>query len=120
MTYLRYGLLALFLAVAVIVALANSTMVTLALLPGTLAAFVGTNYTIRLPLFVIVGGAIGLGLVLGLIWEWLREWSIRRQAVRTQRELDAVKRGERASPVPAVKRQRDEILQIVDEQNTAR
>ncbi len=115
MTYLRYALLILVLAAAVMVALANSGPVTLALWPGTIEAFLGTNYTITLPLFVVVGAAIGLGLALGLVWEWLRERSIRREAAQAQRELEAVRRGERISPVPAVKRQRDEILQIVDD-----
>jgi len=120
MIYLRYALLILVLGVAVMVALANSAMVTLALFPSTIASFVGTNYTLTLPLFLIVGLFLGLGLVLGLVWEWLREWSIRREAARAQRELEAVRRGERPSTVPAVRRQRDDILEIVDDSKPVR
>lgn len=120
MIYLRYALLAIVLAFAVMVALANSGAVTLALLPETVAAFVGRNYAITLPLFIVVGGAIGLGLVLGLVWEWLRERAIRREAAQTRRELEAIRHAERSTPVPAVRRPRDEILEIVDDTRPAR
>jgi hypothetical protein len=120
MIYLRYALLAIVLGLTVMVALANSGSVTLALWPETVAAFVGRNYAITLPLFIVVGGAVGLGLVLGLIWEWLRERAIRREAAHAQRELEAIRRAERASPVPAVRRPRDDILEIVDEPNPTR
>ena len=115
MVYVRYLILALIIAAAVMVALANSAPVTLSLLPPTIEAFLGVNYDITLPLFVVVGAAVGLGLVLGLVWEWWRERSYRAEAARAQRELAAVKRGERTTPVPAVRRQRDEILEIVDD-----
>ncbi len=120
MRYLRYALLAIVLGLAVMVALANIGSVTLALLPATVASFFGWNFTLTLPLFLVVGGAIGLGLVLGLVWEWLREASIRRDAARAQRELQTFQRGERTTPVPAVRRQRDEILEIVDGSNPPR
>jgi uncharacterized integral membrane protein len=120
MTYFRYALLAIVLLLAVMVALANSAPVTLSLWPEAVAAFVGREFALTLPLFVVVGGAVGLGLVLGLIWEWLRERSIRREAGRAQRELAAIQRAERATPVPAVRRPRDDILEIVDEANTPR
>jgi hypothetical protein len=120
MTYLRYALLGLALAFAVMVAIANRGMVTLALLPETLAGFVGSNLAVTLPLFIVVGGAVGLGLVLGLVWEWWRERAIRREAALARRELEAVHRAERASPVPAVRRPRDDILEIVDEPRSAR
>jgi hypothetical protein len=120
MIYLRYALLVLLVLLAVMVAMANIGSVTLALFPQTVASFVGRNFTVTLPLFVVVGGAIGLGLVLGLIWEWWRERAIRREAVLARRELDAVHRAERSSPVPTVRRPRDDILAIVDESNPTR
>ncbi len=120
MIYLRYALLVIALLFAVMVALANSGSVTLALWPDTVASFVGREAQITLPLFVVVGGAIGLGLVLGLIWEWLRERAIRREAAQSRRELEAIRSAERSTPVPAVRRPRDEILEIVDEPKSTR
>ncbi|WP_209425171.1 LapA family protein [Pararhodobacter sp. SW119] len=115
MTYLRYAVLILVLAFAVMVALANSGSVTLSLWPGAIEALTGTNFSVTLPLFLVVGLAVGLGLVLGLIWEWWRERALRAEGARAQRELSELKRGERSTPVPVVQRQRDEILDIVDE-----
>ena len=87
MKYIRYALLALVLVLCVTVALANRAPVTLALWPDTVSAFLGFGYSVTLPLFVIVGGAAGLGLVFGLVWEWLREHKHRRTASVKAREV---------------------------------
>lgn len=111
MSYLRYALVGILLALAVMVALANVGPVTVALLPDTLAEVVGHDPTVTLPLFVVLGAAIGLGLVLGLVWEWWRERTIRREAARARRELEAMEQGGRTS---RARGPRDEILEIVD------
>lgn len=116
MTYLRYALLALLLAIALMLALANRGAVTLALWPDTISAFTGASYTLTLPLFVVVGGAIGLGLVLGLLWEWLRERGIRAEAARNRRELAQMRAAQGLTPdAPATRKDRDEVLAILDE-----
>lgn len=122
MTYLRYALLALLLALALMLALANREPVTLALWPETISAFAGASYTLTLPLFVVVGAAIGLGLVLGLVWEWLRERGIRAEAARNRRELARLReaQGLAGESQPAPQRQRDEVLAILDERPEAR
>ncbi|MCC5971083.1 MAG: DUF1049 domain-containing protein [Pararhodobacter sp.] len=122
MTYIRYALLAIILLVAVTVALANRAMVTLALWPDTITTFVGASYTLTLPLFLVVGGAVGLGLVLGLVWEWLRERGYRVEAARMRRELEQLRA---AQPTPAdtsvtAKPRRDDVLAILDDQHPAR
>lgn len=115
MTYLRYTLLGLLLLLAVTVALANRTLVTLALWPDTVASLVGFGSGITLPLFVVVVGAVGIGLLMGLIWEWLRERSVRAEAARLRRELDALRaRLPAEGPVTAAPAPQDEILALVD------
>lgn len=101
MKYLRYVLLALVLLLCVTVALANREPVTLALWPDTLTSFLGFGYSVTLPLFVIVGLAAGLGLVLGLVWEWLRERSVRVEAKQNRRELDKLRADQPTTTVPA-------------------
>ena len=116
MTYLRYAFLAIILVIALTLALANRALVTLALWPETVASFVGASYSVRLPLFVVVLGALGLGLVLGLVWEWLRERGYRAEAARCQRELDKLRTAPGvAVNAPAVQPRRDEVLAILDE-----
>lgn len=111
MRYLRYGLLAVVLLLAVTVALANREPVTLALWPASVSAILGFGYGVTMPLFVAVVGALGLGLVLGLAWEWLRERGIRAEAARTRRELEVL-RGR--DSVPAAPAAQDEILALVE------
>lgn len=116
MIYLRYAFLAIILVIAVTLALANRELVTLALWPEAMASFLGTRYTLTLPLFVVVGGAAGLGLVLGLIWEWLRERGYRVEAARARRELEKLRAAQGVpANAPAVQPRRDEVLAILEE-----
>ena len=99
MAILRYGIgLAAVLAL-VTVALANRGFVTIKLLPDVLASLFGRNLTLDLPLFVIIALGICLGLVIGFIWEWLREMKLRinarkehKENIRLQREIDQIQR----------------------------
>lgn len=120
MTYLRYALLAMLMALAVTVALANRAPVTLALWPDSVTAILGFGYAVTLPLFVVVVGAVGLGLLLGFVWEWLRERGIRAEAARARRELETLRAREagNAPAAPARPAPQDEILALVDGRKT--
>lgn len=117
MKYLRYALLALVLILCVTVALANRAPVTLALWPDTVSAFLGFGYSVTLPLFVIVVGAVGLGLVLGLVWEWIREHGQRKDAAQAKRDLQRVQAQQGIVPAQQAKanKPRDQVLAILDE-----
>jgi hypothetical protein len=115
MSYIRYALLAIVLLFAVTVALANRAPVTLALWPDSVTAILGFGFAVTLPLFVVVVGALGLGLLLGLIWEWLRERGIRVRAARLQRELAELRGPDnRRTQPPAASGPGDDILALVD------
>ncbi|MBN8290678.1 LapA family protein [Rhodobacter sp. NTK016B] len=127
MKYLRYAFLAIVLLFCVTIALANREPVTLALWPDTVTAFLGFGYSITLPLFIIVGLAAGLGLVLGLIWEWLRERSVRVEAKQNRRELDRL-RADQGTPATVTtgsavattkpgNGSRDQVLAILDDKD---
>ncbi|GAB1380933.1 lipopolysaccharide assembly protein LapA domain-containing protein [Pararhodobacter aggregans] len=118
MKYLRYALLAVVLVLCVTVALANREPVTLALWPDTVTAFLGFGYAVTLPLFAIVGLAAGLGLLLGLVWEWLRERGQRVEAKKNRRELDRLRADTNPAPAPAAANTaapRDRVLAILDD-----
>lgn len=118
MKYLRYALLAVVLLICVTVALANRAPVTLALWPDSVSAFLGFGYSLTLPLFVIVTGALGLGLVLGLVWEWLRERGQRAEAKQVKRELASVRATAAAPAAPGgavASNPRDQVLAILDD-----
>lgn len=118
MKYLRYALLAVVLILCVTVALANRAPVSLSLWPDTVSAFTGFGFAITLPLFAIVGLAAGLGLVFGLVWEWLRERSLRAEARRNRRELDRMRADQNVTPAAASgNAPRDRVLAILDEKD---
>jgi uncharacterized integral membrane protein len=86
------GLFWLLVAAALVVlGLANRGMVELKLLPDAISERVGYLPDFELPLFLVILGSVGLGLVLGLIWEWIREIPERAEARRTARELERLR-----------------------------
>ncbi|MFD1912837.1 LapA family protein [Halodurantibacterium flavum] len=87
MRYLKYAFLILLAVVLLTVALANRGPVTLQLLPDDLAGLAGGNWMVELPLFIVILGGVLAGLLIGFIWEWLREYRIRSEAARAQRRL---------------------------------
>ncbi|MBE1283772.1 MAG: DUF1049 domain-containing protein [Rhodobacteraceae bacterium] len=114
MRYIRYAFLGTLGIILVSVSLANRGVVTIKLMPEAVAELVGFNPSISLPLFVVVLGGIAVGLVVGFIWEWLREHKHRRDAGNQAREVKKLSR-----EVNKLKKQKnegkDEVLAILDE-----
>lgn len=112
--YLRYAFLAALAIVLVSVSLANRGNVTLRLVPEDLAVYLGIDYAMTLPLFIVVLGGIAAGLVIGFVWEWLREYRHRREASVKSREVAKLEQ-----EVTKLKDQKnegkDEVLAILDE-----
>ena len=92
MRYIRYGFLAALAVVLITVALANRAPVTLHLLPEGVSGFLGFSWTVSLPLFIIIFGGIIAGILIGFIWEWLREYRQRAEAAAARRERDRLQR----------------------------
>ena len=114
MRYIRYAFLGGLGIVLIAVALANRGMVTLKLLPTGLSDLVGMNQTIDLPLFVVIFGGIVAGLLIGFVWEWLREHKHRAEAARQGREVRKLNREVRR--LKGEKHEgKDEILALLDE-----
>lgn len=86
MRYLRLALLGLLGLALLTLALANRELATLRLLPEELGAYLGFNWALDLPLFVIVFGGIVAGLLIGFVWEWFREHKHRAAAAQARRE----------------------------------
>ncbi|MDC0738738.1 LapA family protein [Cognatishimia sp. SS12] len=113
MRYIRYAFLATVAVVLISVALANRDMVTLNLLPAPLAQLTGWEYAISLPLFIVIFGGIIVGLLLGFVWEWMREYKLRAAASRTERELKQTQREMRRLKGREGKDQ-DEVLALLE------
>ncbi len=98
MRLLRYLILFVLLLAFVVVALANRAPVGVSLLPEDLAMLLGWQARAEVPLFVVLGLGAVMGVVIGFVWEWLREHKHRKVArVQTravsklERELAAMK-----------------------------
>ena len=95
---LRYLLLALLTIVLLTVALANRASVVVHLLPDDLAALLGVTAQVAVPIYLLLFAGIVVGLLVGFVWEWLREHKHRkvastktRQVSKLERELAAMK-----------------------------
>jgi len=114
MRYLRYTFLAVLGIALISISLANNETVELKLMPDTFAELVGFNFSTSLPLFIVVLGGVVAGLIIGFLWEWLREHKHRRDAsVRTgevrklEREVKKLKKKQNEG--------QDEVLALLDE-----
>ncbi|MGB0900764.1 DUF1049 domain-containing protein [Halocynthiibacter sp.] len=114
MRYIKYVFLAVLAVLLITVALANRALVSLHLLPQELSEVLGlSTEPLQLPLFVIVVGGIVAGLVIGFIWEWLREMKFRgtaSKAAKLQKEVDQLR-----AATPAEKGgQADDVLALLE------
>lgn len=78
-------------AALVTLGLANRDLVTLSLLPDALGGLVGWAPSLAMPVFLVILLGFGAGMLLGLVWEWIREIPERAQARATARELDRLR-----------------------------
>lgn len=97
-------------AALVVMGLANRGIVTLRVLPEALGALLGVSPDLDLPLFLVIIGSAGLGLLLGFVWEWIREIPERAQARATARELDRLRRELARRPAAAP----GDVLAVLD------
>ena len=115
MRYLRHLVLGIIAISLIVVALANRGDVSLTLLPDALGTLVGFNLQLQVPLFVVIFLGVTMGLLIGFVWEWLREMKHRNaarsehmQVVRLEREVSKLKSS-------SADTDKDEILALLDE-----
>jgi lipopolysaccharide assembly protein A len=112
--YLRLIFLGLVGLSLLTVALANRAAVSVRLLPDDLATLAGLNWTMELPLFVVIFGGIVVGVLIGFVWEWFREHGHRatasikaREVTRLERELAVLKDSTSTPP-------KDDVLALLE------
>lgn len=114
MRFIRLIFVAFLALVLVAVALANRQVVTLSLFPANLGQFLGGTWSVAVPLFLVIFVAFALGMLAGLIWEWMREAKIRKTARQRSRKVEQLEnevgqlRENHAAP-------RDDVLAILEQ-----
>ena len=114
MRYVRYLCIATFAVALISVALANRIMVPLKVLPSEVSGWFALNPQVEMPLFVIILGSIVAGLLVGFVWEWIREYGQRSEAARQAREMRRLER-EIARLKGEKNHGKDEVLALLDE-----
>ncbi|MCT4556599.1 MAG: LapA family protein [Pelagimonas sp.] len=117
MRYIRYAFLAALAIVLITVALANRGAVSLHLLPEGLIGVPGLGVlaqSIELPLFAVILVSILAGILIGFVWEWLREHKFRAEATRKQGEVRKLERELKKTQNERDK-DKDEVLAILDQ-----
>ncbi|GFE63094.1 LapA family protein [Litoreibacter roseus] len=119
MRYVKYLFLALVAICLVVVALANRDSVNVQVLPPELSAYLGQPFSYTLPLYLIIFISIVVGLLIGFVWEWLREHKHRAEARAQRREKEKL-----AREVKGLKRRtnegKDDVLALLDDAQPSR
>ncbi len=111
--YLRYLLFAVLAVILFSLALANRAPVAVNLLTEDFSALFGVNWTLQVPMFLVIFASIILGLLIGFVWEWLREHKFRKVAGVKTRQVNKLER-ELAAMQDARSLPKDDILAILD------
>lgn len=113
MKTLRYLFLALVALALVTFALANRVGVPVRVLPEDLAILTGIGWGLTLPVWLVFVAGLLAGLVLGFIWEWLREHRHRAAARTGQRQVQKLER-ELAVMKDSTGLPTDDVLALID------
>ncbi|MEL7106854.1 MAG: LapA family protein [Pseudomonadota bacterium] len=112
MFYIRVGFWAALAIVLLTIALANRGPVTFTLLPAELGGLIGFNWSMTVPLYLVILVAIVGGLAIGYMAEWLREYRYRSTASREHRELERLKK--EVSTLKVDETKGDDVLALID------
>lgn len=95
-----------------LISIANSEKVTAYFLPENLMSLLGITIAINIPLFLIFFSGIFIGLIIGFVWEWLREYKFRAEANNFQKRLFRAET--ELSELHAKENKKDDVLTLLE------
>ena len=110
----RYAFWAIVGLCLVLIGLSNRGMVELRAMPQALADALRISPDVTLPLFVVILLSVGAGLLIGFVWEWVREHQIRAESRARAREVEALRRENAELKREKAVTQGDDVLALLD------
>ena len=92
MKTIRYAFWAIVGLCLILVGLANRGVVTVRAMPEALSDLLGISPDVQLPLFMVIFAGVAAGLLIGFLWEWVREHRIRAEGRAKARQVEALRR----------------------------
>lgn len=92
MRLIRLAFVILLALILIGIALANHQMMTISLFPANFGQYLGGDWSLTMPAFLALFLAIVFGVLVGFVWEWLREAGIRAEAGRKATEVARLER----------------------------
>ena len=96
----------------ILLSLANGEKVTLYFLPENLASLFEIKIAVNIPLFFVFFSGILIGLVIGFVWEWLREYKFRVEANNYKKKLFRAET--ELSELHAKENKKDDVLTLLE------
>lgn len=98
----------------ILVGLANTSVVTVRAMPEAISGLLGISPDVDLPLFIVIFCGVAAGLLIGFLWEWVRESRIRSDGRAKAREAEALKREVADLRATKASKDGDDILALID------
>lgn len=115
MKTIRYSFWAVIGLCLILIGLANRDFVTLRAMPEAMGDLLGISPDVQLPLFVVLFIGVGAGLMIGFLWEWVREHRMRADARGKTREVETLRREvKQLRGAAAEAKGQDDVLALLD------
>lgn len=114
MKTLRYAFWAIVGLCLILVGLANRGMVTVRAMPEAFSDLLGISPDVSLPLFVVIFIGVAAGLLIGFLWEWVREHRQRAEGRAKAREVESLRRELAALKTKAAVEKGDDVLALLE------
>jgi|TARA_B100001094_G_scaffold227470_1_gene221985 uncharacterized integral membrane protein len=112
MRLLRTLFLSCLAIILLLISLANSEKVTLYFLPESLSSFLKVTFALNIPLFIVFFSGIFIGLIVGFVWEWLREYKFRVESNNYQKRLSIAET--ELSNMNARENKKDDVITLLE------
>ncbi|MFQ6550019.1 lipopolysaccharide assembly protein LapA domain-containing protein [Aestuariibius sp. 2305UL40-4] len=119
MRTLKYAILGLLAICLAAVALANRDLVEVQAMPDVVAGILGISASITLPLFVVILAGVAVGVLIGFLWEWLREHKHRVEMRQRKKEVNRLE-AEMSRMREEKHEGQDEVLALLEERQAGR